>query len=209
MNNKTKAIELLEDYFKQKGRVLNMGEYRSARDAPIRYQIVQQIFGSWNKVERIMLTRRDKTERTNDLDDVIADAAEAERNEFEAVKGHVPERAEYDRQRSETWIVSAKTSNPVEEAEAKAKLANLLDEGFGDGDTYEVPEADKTVGIEQNKTVREIAQIDEVHVEAQPEVFEEAKDVKPTDEVNVRGEDKPVKLNTIPTNTTSTAKPQK
>lgn len=87
MANKTTCVELLDEYFDTKGRVYNLAEYKLATDSPVRFQILLQHFGSWNRVERIMLARRhERAEVHNDVDEVLAARNAAELEAIEAAK---------------------------------------------------------------------------------------------------------------------------
>lgn len=99
MTNKTTCIELLSEYFDTKGRVYNLAEYKLANDSPVRFQILLQHFGNWNRVERIMLARRhEPAEVHNDVDEVLAARNAAELQAIEDVKAakaalNAPEKA--------------------------------------------------------------------------------------------------------------------
>lgn len=74
MANRTKVIETLDTYFKKKGRVLNAQEYSRETDTPIRVQQVRNIFGTWNKMEKLIMARDARTapEAITDIEDVLA-----------------------------------------------------------------------------------------------------------------------------------------
>lgn len=71
MANRTKVIETLKQYFDKKGRVLNSQEYSRETDTPIRIQQVRNIFGSWNRMEKLLMARELRT-----APDVITDVEE-------------------------------------------------------------------------------------------------------------------------------------
>lgn len=72
MANRTKVIETLEEYFKKKGRILNAQEYARETDTPIRLQQVRNIFGSWNKVEKLLMAREYNSDQITNVDELIA-----------------------------------------------------------------------------------------------------------------------------------------
>ena len=74
MANRTKVIETLKQYFDNKGRVLSVQEYSRETDTPIRIQQVRNIFGSWNKLEKLLMARELRTapDVITDVNDVIA-----------------------------------------------------------------------------------------------------------------------------------------
>lgn len=74
MASKTKAIETLAEYFKEKGRVLSYQEYSRELDTPIRVQQIRSMFGTWNKVEKLLMAREGRTapDVITDIDDVLA-----------------------------------------------------------------------------------------------------------------------------------------
>lgn len=74
MASKTKVLDTLVAYFKEKGRVLTVQEYARETDTPIRLQQVRNIFGSWNKVEKLIMAREGRTapDAITDIDDVLA-----------------------------------------------------------------------------------------------------------------------------------------
>lgn len=74
MASKTKVLETLEKYFEQKGRVLKSQEYARETDAPIRIQQIRNIFGCWNRMEKLLMARdaRNAPDAITDIDDVLA-----------------------------------------------------------------------------------------------------------------------------------------
>ncbi len=74
MANRTKVIETLKQYFDKKGRVLNSQEYSRESDTPIRIQQVRNIFGSWNRMEKLLMARetRGAADPITDVNEVIA-----------------------------------------------------------------------------------------------------------------------------------------
>lgn len=71
MSRNTKAIETLRTYFEQKGRVMSAQEYSRQTDTPIRLQVLRAMFGSWNKVEKLVMART-ASDAITDIDDVLA-----------------------------------------------------------------------------------------------------------------------------------------
>ena len=45
------VIHKLGEYFTKKGKVLNMSEYNSEKDKPMRALIVKRVFNSWSRME--------------------------------------------------------------------------------------------------------------------------------------------------------------
>jgi hypothetical protein len=74
MANRTKVLETLNEYFKAKGRVLKAQEYARETDTPIRLQQVRNVFGTWNKMEKLLMARDERigSDQITDVDDVIA-----------------------------------------------------------------------------------------------------------------------------------------
>ena len=74
MANRTKVIETLKQYFDKKGRVLDSQEYSRETDTPIRIQQVRNIFGSWNRMEKLLMARetRGDSDANTDVNEVIA-----------------------------------------------------------------------------------------------------------------------------------------
>lgn len=74
MANRTKVLETLKMYFEKKGRVLSPQEYSRETDTPIRIQQVRNIFGSWNKLEKLLMARESRvdTDAITDVNEVLA-----------------------------------------------------------------------------------------------------------------------------------------
>ena len=74
MASKTKVLETLESYFKTKGRVLKAQEYSRETDTPIRLQQVRNVFGTWNRMEKLLMARDARTapDAITDIEDVLA-----------------------------------------------------------------------------------------------------------------------------------------
>src|SRR6476646_8400585 len=85
MVQRTKAIDSLNSYFKTKGRVLTSQEYSRETDTPIRIQQVRNIFGSWNRMEKLLMARDKRTAEApiTDVNEVINARNEAA---YEAAK---------------------------------------------------------------------------------------------------------------------------
>lgn len=84
MANRTKVLDTLEKYFQTKGRVLNAQEYARETDTPIRLQQVRNIFGTWNKVEKLLMAREQDTD--GQITDVDALIAERNKTQWEAIQ---------------------------------------------------------------------------------------------------------------------------
>lgn len=54
MTKKTVIIEELKAYFDSKGGFMEMNEYKDAEDAPIRFQNIKRVFGSWNRLRAML-----------------------------------------------------------------------------------------------------------------------------------------------------------
>ncbi len=74
MANRTKVLDTMDQYFKTKGRILNPQEYSRETDTPIRLQQVRNIFGTWNKMEKLLMAREANatSDQITDVNDVIA-----------------------------------------------------------------------------------------------------------------------------------------
>ena len=70
MTQKTTVIEILDEYFKTKGKILRSREYQLQDDTPIRYQVVVNLFGNWPRMEKIMMARREAQATTN-VDEIV------------------------------------------------------------------------------------------------------------------------------------------
>lgn len=75
MASKTLVLRTLADYFNTKGRVLTSQEYARETDTPIRIQQVRNIFGSWNRVEKLLMARDGRTapDAITNVDELIAE----------------------------------------------------------------------------------------------------------------------------------------
>lgn len=77
MSQRTKAIELLSEYFEQKGEILNPKQYKMEKDTPIRLENVKRVFGTWSRMEKIVRAfdarNKNRPEPTTDADAVIAE----------------------------------------------------------------------------------------------------------------------------------------
>lgn len=54
MSQRTKAVELLSEYFEEKGDILTPHQYRKEKDTPIRLEQVKRVFGNWSRMEKIV-----------------------------------------------------------------------------------------------------------------------------------------------------------
>ena len=41
------------EYFKKKGKILSIEEYKAAEDAPMRFMVAKRAFGSWARMEQM------------------------------------------------------------------------------------------------------------------------------------------------------------
>ena len=41
------------EYFKKKGNILSIEEYKAAEDAPMRFMVAKRAFGSWARMEQM------------------------------------------------------------------------------------------------------------------------------------------------------------
>lgn len=74
MANRTKVLTTLDEYFKSKGRVLKAQEYARETDTPIRLQQIRNIFGNWNRMEKLLMARdRVDQDAITDVNEVIAE----------------------------------------------------------------------------------------------------------------------------------------
>lgn len=73
MANRTKVLETLDNYFKSKGRILNAQEYARETDTPVRLQQIRNIYGCWNRMEKLLMARdRQDQDAITDVNEVIA-----------------------------------------------------------------------------------------------------------------------------------------
>lgn len=74
MASRTKVLETLKEYFNEKGRVLKSQEYSRETDTPIRIQQVRNIFGSWNRMEKLLMATDERVgaDQITDIDAVLA-----------------------------------------------------------------------------------------------------------------------------------------
>ena len=66
MLNRTLVLRALIKYFEEKGRVLTYQEYAQETDTPVRVQSIKQIFGSWARLERTIMTNENKNSLNTD-----------------------------------------------------------------------------------------------------------------------------------------------
>lgn len=78
MANRTKVLETLRDYFNTKGRVLTAQEYSRETDTPVRIQQIRNIFGCWNRMEKLIMAReRRGSDAPTNVNDIIAERNKA------------------------------------------------------------------------------------------------------------------------------------
>ena len=70
MANRTKVLDTLYNYMKTKGHVLNSQEYSRETDTPVRIQQIRNIFGSWNRLEKLLMAR-EAAKAITDVDAVL------------------------------------------------------------------------------------------------------------------------------------------
>ncbi len=77
MSQRTKAIELLSEYFEEKGSISTQLEYNQSTDTPIRPQQVKRIFGNWSRMEKIVRAfdarNKNRPEPTTNAREIIAE----------------------------------------------------------------------------------------------------------------------------------------
>ena len=54
--NRPQVLKVLMEYFKKKGKVLSIEEYKAADDAPMRFMVAKRAFGSWARMQQMMVT---------------------------------------------------------------------------------------------------------------------------------------------------------
>jgi hypothetical protein len=50
MTRRTSIVEQVSEYFAQKGAPMTADEYKSAEDAPVRFQLIKRNIGSWSRL---------------------------------------------------------------------------------------------------------------------------------------------------------------
>lgn len=84
MTQRTHAVALLAAYFEKHGGIMTHAEYKKRTDTPIRFARVKTIFGSWNRMERIVRVFNGRNFRSpdyipsTDADEVVRKNAEAQ-----------------------------------------------------------------------------------------------------------------------------------
>lgn len=79
MLNRNKVLKALINYFEQKGRVLNIQEYSRETDTPVRIQAIKELFGTWKKMEIIiMATQNGRAASRTNVDELIRERGAAE-----------------------------------------------------------------------------------------------------------------------------------
>lgn len=77
MSQRSKATEILSDYFDEKGEILSPKDYKKETDAPIRLEIVKRTFGTWSRMEKIVRAfdarNKNRPEPSTDADKIIAE----------------------------------------------------------------------------------------------------------------------------------------
>jgi hypothetical protein len=76
MLNRNKVLVALIKYFNKKGRVLTIQEYARETDTPVRVQEIRPLFGSWKKMERLIMA--DEKAPNLNVDELIRARAEAQ-----------------------------------------------------------------------------------------------------------------------------------
>ena len=51
--NRPQVLKVLMEYFKKKGKILSIEEYKAADDAPMRFMVAKRAFGSWARMEQM------------------------------------------------------------------------------------------------------------------------------------------------------------
>lgn len=127
MANRAKVLETLRHYFEQKGRVLNSQEYTREADAPVRTPQIRNLFGSWGKMEKLLMANDANVPATNglDVDAVIKarnDAAAAAAAEWKAASENQDAKAKREAEAQAVAEVLARNAATPEGANAN-KLA--------------------------------------------------------------------------------------
>lgn len=79
MLDRSKVLPALIKYFKLKGRVLSAQEYSREADTPVRIQSIKEIFGSWKRMENIiMATENGRPKARTNVDALIRERGAAE-----------------------------------------------------------------------------------------------------------------------------------
>lgn len=66
MVNRSKVLLALINYFERKGRVLSPQEYARETDTPVRVQTIKQVFGTWTRMEKLIMAE-EKAPASNGL----------------------------------------------------------------------------------------------------------------------------------------------
>ena len=51
--NRPQVLKVLMEYFKKKGKILSIEEYKAAEDAPMRFMVAKRAFGSWARMQQM------------------------------------------------------------------------------------------------------------------------------------------------------------
>lgn len=79
MENRSRVLKALMKYFKEKGSVLSVQEYSRETDTPVRIQTIKEIFGSWKRMETIiMATENGRAPNRTNVNDLIRQRGAAE-----------------------------------------------------------------------------------------------------------------------------------
>lgn len=54
--NRPQVLKVLMEYFKKKGKILSIDEYKAAEDAPMRFMVAKRAFGSWARMMQMVKT---------------------------------------------------------------------------------------------------------------------------------------------------------
>ncbi len=77
MSQRTKAVELLSEYFEKKGEILHPTSYIQEKDTPIRFQVVRRTFGSWSRMENIVRAfdarNKNRPEPDTNVNEILAE----------------------------------------------------------------------------------------------------------------------------------------
>jgi len=52
--NRPQVLKVLMEYFKKKGKILSIDEYKAAEDVPMRFMVAKRAFGSWARMQQMM-----------------------------------------------------------------------------------------------------------------------------------------------------------
>jgi len=72
MSRRSEMVEILDNYFKEQGKIFDVMEYKYSEDVPIRPGVLRKVFGSWGRLEKIIMARRERSTSPTNVDEVLA-----------------------------------------------------------------------------------------------------------------------------------------